>query len=314
MSNAILKIENFEPGNVLESSYLNADAEAGAAVIQIKDPQSFKANYFALVGKPAQENTELRSITDVTGSMLTVPALDRKHKRLDNITLLAADKIQIWRGMYPTDGSQPTAAMLARYGVAIDIDYDNMETRYVDADGSGDYIYGFTYYNSLNLAESDIEDSVIVRGGTVADYATEQGIREEANIENNPFISSGYVFRKLAQAEAHINDRLRGFTTVPFTDPIPATIERITELLTAGYILKREYGAGANGTTGNGTAKIKEADAELDKIISGNSDLGPGTSTAAPSRRVRGWPNSTTKDTPSSEGGGKRKVRTGMRF
>lgn len=319
----ILKLDNFTPNNVLEQSFLEEDADAGAVTMQLKSPQAFEQNLIMLIGSAAQENTELRQVASISGNVVTITALARKHRKFDNVTLLAGDQLQVWRGTAPTDGSKPAYSAMAKYGDPFPIDYDNLTTRYQDNDGGSGYWYGYTIVNSITAAESQITDSELVRGGSVADYCTINEIREEAGLENNPFISDVYIASKREFAEGIINDALKGHYTVPFSEPVPPTVRQMAILLAAGYVLKREYGSQYAGATANGNAKIKEVMSKdpknpglLMQILDGTIDLGGSTPSAGGSerKRVRGWPNSSTERARTEDGGARRKFRAGMKF
>jgi len=318
----ILKLNNFGPSNAVEKTYLNADAAAAAVGVTLKNAQSAAVNLYLLIGAPAQENTELRLITALSGVAATVAALDRAHNKYDDVTILAANKIQVYRAAN-VDGTVPDDGDFSTLGSPLDIDYDNLSTRYNDATGGSGYWYKYTYINSQTSAETDIAESEAVRGGSPNDYCTILDIQEEAGIEGNQYISEAYIAGQRTRAQSVINSALKGTYTVPFTAPVPGVLERMTILLAAGYILKREFGEGAVGTNADGQAKIDEVmrtDPDnpglLQQVLNGTLQLVDdvdGTTTAT-TQRVTGWPNSTTEDAEPEDGGAPRKFRASMRF
>lgn len=317
----IIKMDNYGASNKLETTYLNADAAALATTITLKNIQSISVGanvgFYLLIGKPGQENTELRRVLILTGLVVTLDsALVNAHSKYDDVTVLNANQLKVYRATAPTDGSKPAITAYALVGDPIDIDYDNLTTRFTDASGGSTYWYRYAYYNSHTLAESELANSNDIRGGSLTDYCSIRDIREEAGIVNNPYISDTYIAGKRTEAQSKINSALKGTYPVPFTAPVSGLITHITILFAAGYILKREYGDGALGTNADGNAKITEAQAELDKIINGTSDPvdDSGVSTISSRQAVTGWPNADTATTPSSEGGGVRKFRAGMKF
>ncbi len=319
---ARLKLDNFGNANKVEKTYLNADAAAAATGITIKSAQNAAQNRFVLIGAPAHENTELRRITAITGVAITVAALTNAHKKYDDITVLAADQLQVYRAAN-VDGTQPADGSFTELGSPIDIDYDNLSTRYTDDTGSSSYWYKYTYLNSQTLAETDLSESEAVRGGSSTDYCSIQDVREEAGIQNNPYISDVYIAGQRTRAQSVLNSALKGSYTVPFSAPVPGLLERMAILLTAGYILKREFGSGAIGTNADGQAKIDEVmrtDPDnpglLLQVLNGTLQLVDDVSGGASGtrQRITGWPNSTTADTAGSRGGGKRKFRSSMKF
>lgn len=318
----LLKLDNFGQPNKLEKTYLNADAAAAAVAVTIKSVQNVATDRFILIGAPANEGTELRRIEAVTDFVLTVAALVREHKKYDDATILAADKIQVYRAAN-ADGTQPADASFAELGDPIDIDYDNLSTRYTDADGSSSYWYKYTYVNSQTASETSLAESEAVRGGSTTDYCSINDVREEAGIQNNPYISDVYIAGQRTRAQSVLNSALKGTYTVPFTAPVPGILERMTILLTAGYILKREYGGGALGTNADGQAKIDEVmrtDEDnpglLQQILNGTLQLVDDVSGGATGtrQRITGWPNASTEDAAPEDGGSKRKFRASMKF
>jgi hypothetical protein len=319
----LLKLDNYGEPNKLEKTYLNADSAVGAVTVVLKSAQNVFANYWLLIGNPAGENTELRRILSVTGADIGVDALVREHSRYDDVTVLAANKIQVYRANN-TDGNPPADAAYAALGSPIDIDYDQLNTRFTDVDGGAGHWYKYTYVNSHNGAESELSESEAVRGGSLADYASIRDIREEAGIQNNPYLSDTYVAGQRTRAQSVINSALKGNFTIPFAAPVPGIIERATILLAAGYILKREFGSGATNTNADGQAKIDEVMSMSDdkpglikQILDGTLtvvDEETGNATGSGGTRISGWPNAQTASTPTSEGGSVRKFRAGMKF
>lgn len=84
-------------------------------------------------------------------------------------------------------------------------------------------------------------------------------------------ISDKYVEGKQTEAESWINTKLRPYTTVPLTKPIPGTINTIAELYAAGLILTRDWGnrVDTEQTSKDGAAKIKMARELLNDHITG---------------------------------------------
>lgn len=308
----IIKLDNFTQNNVIEDSYLIDDAIIGATELTIKDPQAFSGNFFVMIGTLGLENTEIRQVQSVANNVLTVPGLDRNHLKYDKITLLSANKMKIWRATAPTDGTQPAIGTFAVYGDPIDIDYDNLTTRYVDTAGGPGFWYGYTFLNSITTATSDLQESDIIRGGSVNDYTTVVNIRREAGFDNNRNITDNEIALARAEAQAQVNALLVGRYVVPFTDPINPLIERITKVLAAGYLLKEQYGTFGTSDTTNGDNKVNWAMGLLGQLKSGDVVLTnpDGTIPEVPDdgNGVNGdlgfsaWPNGTTEQADGSDG------------
>lgn len=318
----LLKIDNFGASNKVEKTYLNANAAAAATSVTVKSVQNVVVGRYLLLGKPAQENTELVRITDVTDFVCGInPAASKAHQRYDDVTVLHANKLRVYRAAAPSSGKPA----LGDYTLldTVDIDYDNMSTRFSDDGGGVGHYYRYTYFNSQLNEETELEQSDEVRGGSVNDYCSIRDIREEAGIVNNPYISDVYVAGQRTRAQSVINSALKGNYTIPFTAPVPGVVERMTILLAAGYILKREFGNGALGTNADGQAKIDEVlrkDSDnpglLQQVLNGTLVIvdGDGNTSSGTPQRITGWPNKSTATTPGEDGGGRRKFRASMRF
>ena len=310
----LLKLDNFGTSNVIEKGYINADAAANATSITLKNVQGVVVGVFLLIGKPAQENAEICRVISLAGNVVTVSALTNAHTKYTDVTVLAANKLKIYRAATPTTGQPATAdySLLS----TVDIDYDNLTTRYTDDDGGVGYYYRYTYYNSQTEAETSLDNSQSVRGGGQNDYCSIRDIREEAGLVNNPYITDPYIADRRTEAQNTIDSALTGSFTVPFSSPVPGTIKRITILFAAGYILKTQYGTAAVGTNADGQAKIDEAQEMLTKIINGAPIVDNQGDTVGGTRstRVKGWPDDTTADATKANSGGARKFRAKMKF
>lgn len=317
---ALLEIDNFAANNLHEKSYVEVASDATDTTLTVKSDENISTNLYALIGQLADETSELCLITGIAADVLTLsPALANAHSRYDDVTILEANQIRVYRAAN-VDGSEPDDGDFTLLAT-VDIDTDNLQTSYTDSSGGSDYWYKFTYYNSASSDETTTADSQAVRGGAVNVYATIEQIRVEAGVENNPYMSDAFVDEQRIEAQDVINTALQGTYTVPFEAPIAPIIERCTKLLAAGYILKKDYGDGAVGTNSEGQAKIDEVIGTKDKkgllqgIIDGTSGIIDGTGAAVVDRqKVHGFPLSTTKDLPLNEGGSTRAFRMGMRF
>lgn len=310
-----ITLDNFTRYNKIEDSFLDDDVLANATEVPIHDPQSFSAgaNLFVMIGTPGLENTEIKQIQSVAGNVLTVTALDRGHPINDTVTLLAANKLKIWRAAAVPGVAAPPAADFAVYGTSIDIDYDNLTTRYIDPDGGtpGSYWYGYTFLNSATGAESNIEDSEFVRGGSLTDYATLDAIRSEAGFGKNRNITDTIVAEARIDAQAVVDGMLAGRYTVPFTSPVNALVSRITKILAAGYLQLTQYGAFNTANTNNGQDKVDWAFDQLEKMKAGDIVIvnpdgsipsNPGSGGSSSDLGFSGYPNGDTEQPDGSEG------------
>lgn len=305
-----LSLDNFDQGNIVERSYIDADVAATATQITIRGVQGVVQNSMALIGGMGQELTEIRSVDAIAGSIITVVALKNDHKENEPITFLAADQLQVWRGAAPSDGSQPDYADMAKYGDPFDIDYDNMSTMYVDNTGGSDYWYGYTYVNSKTAYESSITSSRLVRGGSAHTYCSLQEILEDASLQNNSYISSKIVAEKRQSAQALIDGRLGGYYAVPFSDPIPDRIVGLAKRLASGLLLMS-----FSLTYDEGKKKYADAIAELDAIQSKTENVQDQTGASLAIENVGGfsmYPDADSESLTAEQGG--RKFTSDIRY
>lgn len=301
-----LKIDSFASSNIKEKTYVEVDYTSGTT-LTVKNSQGITTNLYALVGSVGQEHSELRRITAISANDLTIAsALTGDYSRFTDVTILNADQIKIYRaanvdGTAPADGSFSLIA-------TVDIDTDDVETSYTDTSGDSNYWYKFTYFNSQTSAETEIEDSVAVRGGDVGLYATVDQVRRVSGLKDNQYITDSEISERLSNAIDEVNSALNtaGYT-LPLDQPYPPMINNITKILASGYILWDEYGSTTSGTSRDGQAKIDWAKAELDKIRSGSLEVVGADGSAIDSSsgaRVGGWPDDTTKDQSAEDSGG----------
>jgi len=301
---------NFPSTNIAEIGKIVADAQSGQAIVTLENPQNITGNDFLLVGEKGQSTAELKKVLSLTGNNVTFTAnLALKHYYNEPVYKLRGDQIKVYRannvnGQVPVDGLFST---IATFG----IDPDQPSTEYFDADGGEAYWYKYTYFNSDSLVETDLVDSVATRGGDYHQYCTVDDVRNNAGFDNNTYIPDAIIDGCRTSAQDFINGALSvaGYT-LPLTDSygnffVPPSIKYLTTELAAGFLLRKDYGVGADGTNKEGKSKIdwvmdilkKITDRELSlsdlENIALNQDTGMG-----------GWPDSTTKDQTEEDAGG----------
>lgn len=270
---ASIRIPNFDPVNIKETTLLDADVAKGALSITPKSIQGMANNDIMYVSKLGSEICEMVSLT-INGSNLTVtPALTFDHKKYAYLTTVQGNQIVVYRaanvnGYVPADTS-----FAALPDGLLDIDPDQMATDYFDIDGGPDYWYKFTYRNSTSQAETSLADAVPVRGGGYGHYASIDQVRRAAGFGNNANITDGMIDEKRIAAEDEINTQLGGQYAIPFADPVPATINNITRLLAAGYLLTDDGGPFSAPLQTEGEGKLKRAQQLLDNIKTGKITL-----------------------------------------
>lgn len=316
-----LNLNNFSDANIVETSELNADAVVGALSLTLKGTQGFLAADYLLIGQRGSETAELRIAGTPNADLITLPitvATKFAHNRFDQITKLFGNKQRIYRAAN-VNGSIPAAASFALVDT-IDIDIDQMSTRWTDATGDENYWYKRTYYNSTSLGETPIGEAVAYRGSQYPAYATIEEIRDKAGLSGNRWITDEKIDEKRRAAQAIIDARLTGLYTVPFTVPVNPLIKEITQLLAAGYLLTQE--ATSASARAQGQALIDQATNDkgtglLDRIDTKELKLTGMTGspeTVTDAGGFNAWPNGTTAEAEPEVGGGARMFRVSDRY
>lgn len=259
-----LKIDNYPQLNIKEMSGLAADVNPGATSITLQNNDRITDDDFLLVGRRGAESSELRVVQSASGAtIVVVDALTLHHDMFEDVSALFGNKIKIYRAPN-VNGTVPADSSFSSYGSPVDIDTDQMSTTYTDDAGSADYWYKYTYYNSTSTEETDLNQTLAVRGGGVGEYETIDIIRSAAGFENNRNVTDHYIdgFRRSAQDQ--INGKLTGVYIVPFISPINSFISQITKSLAAGHIKLDQFGQNNE----EGKAMIDWAEEQLEKIRS----------------------------------------------
>jgi len=298
----VIRPTNFDAINILEKTELSADVAAAQKVANVLNAQGIVTNNFYVIGPLSAELSELAQLDTKTSNALTAVAnYANTHKMGDAVTKLFGDKINIYRATN-VDGSTPDDADFSLIGT-IDIEVDQSYTEYTDATGGSGYWYKKTFYNSSNLSETTLVDSVAVRGGGYGNYATWEEVREEAGLTSNRYIPDSVYQEKLLSAQGEVNASLKiGGYTLPLTS-VPHLIKNATILIAAGYVLLKEYGPENSGTNKEGNQKLTEGRKLLAKIEGGGSTLVDSQGgNIGRSSRLGGYPDDTAADKSPSEG------------
>ncbi len=303
---AKIRINNFDSSNRIEVSALDADAPIGSTALTLRNNQGFAVNDYVLIGTPGNDGAEITTLTSVNVNMVgvVVPATKLQHLRYEGFIKLFGNQAKVYRASN-VNGTQPLDASFA-VSTTITLEPDQSYTDYTDATGGSAYWYKFTYYNSTSLGETNLADSVAVRGGGYGAYCSLDDIREEAGFKNAQYITDSMVDAKRVAAQAAIDTALGGFYTVPFTSPVNPFIADITRRLAAGYLLLEQYGAFGTLNTQNGQSKIDRAMADIKYLQSGQGTLkdpNGGSIAIAGVNGFQGWPNRKTEVLQSTNNG-----------
>jgi len=318
-----LTVVNYPAKNILEITTLTADANSGQAVLSVENNQNFSTNKHAVIGRIGSETLEKIQVLSITATTtITATAnLATTHQKFDTVTRLFGNKIRIYRApnvddSIPADGSFTLLD-------TVDIDFDDQQTRYTDPDGSSDYWYKSTFYDSVGTTETAIGDSTAVRGGGYGNYASLESIRSTAGFANNRFITDAKIDEKRQAAQNLINATLTGIYTIPFTNPINPLIAEITRKLAAGYLLSQEATNAAmraqgealiaEVTNSKGTGTLDKLDKKELKLVGIIGSDGTDSSSSS-TGTVTGFPDGTTADADASVGGAPRQFRMSDRY
>jgi phage gp36-like protein len=288
-----LQIESFGETNLRERTELSADYIPASLVLEVKSSDGYLPGQSIYVGQLAREGCEKAVIASVANetTINLVQALKLPHTRYDPVVAVLGDLIHVYRaanvnGAVPEDVAFSVLATRS-------IDPDQQSTYYSDSAGNSSFWYRFTYYNAVTLEETDLADSVAVRGDDFGHYASVSEIRVEAGFENAFNLKDSTVDQQRRTAETEINASLSGAYNVPFS-PVPEIIHTLTIQLAAALLLTNAYGE----TTGN-KQKLKDARAAIDGYKNRSSVLTDSDGTALTTAdSVSGYPGEPSAEAP----------------
>jgi hypothetical protein len=287
-----LQIESFGETNLRERTELSADYVADSLILEVKSTDGYVAGPTIYVGQLAREGVEkavIASVDDETTISLT-QALKLPHTRYEPVTAVLGDLVHVYRaanvnGSVPADEAFTVLATRS-------INADHQSTYYTDSAGDSNFWYRFTYYNAVTLDETDLSDSVAVRGDDFGHYASISEIRVEAGFEHAHNLKDATIDQQRRAAEAELNASLSGAYTVPFS-PVPGIVKTLTIQLASALLLESAYGNASS------RQKLKDARAAIDGYRLGSTvlqdDAGISLST---SESVSGYPGDPDDDAP----------------
>jgi len=294
-----------------ETTEITADVSAGSSVdLTVKYNQGFSVDDLILVGKVAYEKTEECKITAITGNTtITVATLKLNHTEGTEIRIIPYDKVKLF------SCATETGTYVA-VGDWVDIDYDNMMTYIDHSAGTADTWYKARFRNDTSAVESTLSDAFQVTDAGY--YCTISEIMVEAGMSDNRYIDSEFTNRCRRRAQLEVDGSLYGQYSLPLS-AIPDIIKEITRMLAAGWLLYKEYGSEADGTSKDGISKVKEARSMLKEIRSGSmvlldADKVEMATTGKAYSDLEGWPDSTTEDEVESDSGGAINFRIKKKF
>lgn len=283
-----LNIESFNETNLRARTTLSAGLGVGATVITVVDAHDFSDGdtiYVGNLGRDGCEKAVIASITGETTINLSSP-LTLAHAIFEPVTSVLGDLIHVYRaanidGTVPSDESFTVLATRS-------IDAEKLATYYTDSSGSSDFWYRSTYYNATSLDETDLGDSVPVRGDDFGHYASLNEIRVEAKFENAVNLKDSAVDQQRRAAESEINTSLAGTFKTPFS-PVPDQIHTLTIQLAAGLLMDYAY----NGASAAATNKIKAARASITMLQSQASTINDASGNSLSTSTITSYPDDT---------------------
>lgn len=249
MRKLIATTEDFIKG---ERDTLTADVAAGSAVaIAVESSANLAVNDYIILGREGTETSEITLITEITNVNSIKATLTQAHKKGDPITKIRYNKRKFYGALTATGSYNE----LTTSGSPKTIMINDPQGTLLEYSGVEGYIYfKSTYYNSTTTDETSIDDADAVSSDASTRYTSLYAIRVQAGLTENPFIDDGRVERKRIQAENEINSVLFRKYILPLSE-IPPLVQRLCELLAAGYLDFEEYGPDGQGVKWLGEAR-----------------------------------------------------------
>lgn len=288
-----LQIDSFSEINLRERTELNADYVAESLNLRVRSSEGYVAGQTIYIGQLSREGCEKAVIAAVDGetTISLAQPLKLPHASYEPVQAVLGDLIHVYRaaninGQRPSDDA---FTVLATRG----INADHQSTYFNDSDGDSNYWYAFTYYNATTNDETNLADSVAVRGDDFGHYASITEIRVEAGFANALNLKDSTIDQQRRAAETEINAALSGAYTVPFS-PVPEIIHTLTIQLAAALVSMQAY-----GDTSSTRQSLKAARASIESYRTRESVLVDENGLAlSDSNSVTGWPGDPSPEAP----------------
>ncbi len=251
-----------------ERTVLADDAAAGSNVdLTLTNTAGFAQPDYVRVGEPGTERAEICAINEavVDGDPVRVATLRFAHEAGEPVVRLSYNKRKFYGSL--TKGG--AYVELTDDGSPLDIKVDDPLGTTLEYDGAEGYaFFKATYYNSVELTETDLADSEAVAGDQSGRYATLWSIRNKAGFEENAGIGDDRVERARKSAEGRINGKLAARYSLPLAE-VPADVGECCRLIAAAALLFEEYG----GENAQAKEFMAEAYAMLNAWADGTSAI-----------------------------------------
>lgn len=262
--------------------------------VKVKSNQGFNVDDFVILKREGTEQAHLAKIVELTGNDSL--KLDKvKYDLVVGDSVIEIDYNQ--RKLYGSLTKDGEYTLIETK----DITVDNPQGTYFSY--TGDYIwFKATYYNSVALIETSIDDAIAVEIGEPARYCSIYDIREESGFLDNDYIDDGRIDSLRLQAEAEVKASIGSVYKLPLSAN-SEVVRTITKLLAAGWLMWQEYGAEASGTSKDGIAKVEQARSMLKAIRENRLRLFDENdieliraSTSISGGTIEGYPNDDTEE------------------
>lgn len=144
----------------LERSFLANNYSASTTAISVKNSDRFAPNDRIMIGEMGQEKTEVVTVSsvNVNGTDIVIGPTVFGHSADDPVYKLRFDAVRYYRsntltGTYSLISQQP-----------LDVDNEDLETKYDDVTGLATQYYYFTFYHTISTLESANSDIIAATG------------------------------------------------------------------------------------------------------------------------------------------------------
>jgi Protein of unknown function (DUF1320) len=298
-----LSAPNYEEPNLLAFTSILSTIEAGVSHFPVENTASFVAQKTIAIGRG--ENAEVLLIQSVSPQEIVTTTNSRfRHTDEEPVYCLLGNKVRFYSSPNLDNFPPANNTYTLIDGGEVAIVPDQLETVFVDPDGSSDFWYKFIYFDSNSNDYTDLEDSIASRGDDFGHFVDVNEVRDEAGFKESIYIMNTVVLKRRNEAESEIKGvcASAGYA-LPLRDSkgnlyVPEVIEQICRNLAAGFLLTKEYGASSPDTKDQGLSKIKNARETL-KLIANSTLilLGPDDVSLSQQSQVEGSPDDDTDET-----------------
>jgi phage gp36-like protein len=244
-------------------SYVESDANAGVSKITVKNSHGFKAGKYICLGREGNETSELRRIASITGDEITLAAVTAQpHYSGANVTQYAYDQRKLYY-REDSDGDWTHASSDSPVDIAVD---SPKGTLLEHTDGTADYEYIATYFDSNGSIETSTDDAKVA--GTVAtstNLCSLQQIRNAAGWQDNIYVTDAMLGQARSDAQGEIFSALRKVYTFPLTRN-SSYLSRIAVDMAVGFLFIDEYGMDVQNVAKDGYRRIEDSRERLMKL------------------------------------------------